>query len=887
MRDQAVKLLPLIELPGFEASNLGRTLSSRASVSKSFANSRSSIKGGSIASRKVNDDAVEVCLEVGKALKKVDRGLFQEWFKWCNGVISFNSAIALWDCFAPMACDVHCATYSQIRDTFQKLLRPGVDYVTAFESYVEKLSKRAAAAAEAKDVDLDFDHNQVSLNKIEMKRFLRSLGFDMKSTELRALVDAFDANGDGSISVTEFKDFVGRKRERKGGVSTILGQKCCWQTTCRTTGMANAYSVSIKPRNDRAEEKGATRADTYDEKEEDNYIAAEGAGKTEIQLKSGETRIVVELKERLRREDVLRRYNMLSSSTTKAESKGDEEDDYGDEFETTEAADAKSGVGVMTDLCPYIAWTLDDRKAGLKYLMNVTKESRQEQLIKNLINNGTPPLPPKFWCASHTDPYFRGDENAMTSELLLRWGPDQQADLVSFYSLEFAGAVGGTPAKALEYREIFRDPVDASPESNFELSTLVDKLEPGKAYYFRIRGFNGFGPGDFCYKEFCTRPGAPAVPRVIKCSSGAVTLRWTFSPSFFKCLEELRRVFNLADADKTGTVERDELAAVLQEKYDSSNTIATFLRKVQASAEVSFVDGFDALFDLIESDDDGHLSWEEFEKFFLSVGWSGNTNGSISGSRSMNIASKATSDGITYIVEQCSSEFSDTYEEILKTTSGECTIHRLEPGHSYRFRVFALNMNGLAGPKSENIVVNTMLETPAAPSVSSSNSSSIGARSVTLTWKPRNAFLSTRDSKVQKKMMGEWSGSGGDSEEGVSVELAFQEYDRDGNGTIDASELALLLQDLGVEANEERLRHAFEEFDRNGDGVISFEEFSDWWKKDEVVYVLKRSDPIVNSIDNDTKSANTKSFASVSVPFVSYRGKHSYLRMHVCFLHMT
>ena len=52
-------------------------------------------------------------------------------------------------------------------------------------------------------------------------------------------------------------------------------------------------------------------------------------------------------------------------------------------------------------------------------------------------------------------------------------------------------------------------------------------------------------------------------------------------------------------------------------------------------------------------------------------------------------------------------------------------------------------------------------------------------------------------------MMGEWSGSGGDNEEGVSAEVAFSQFDRDGSGTIDASELALLLQELGATIYDE------------------------------------------------------------------------------------
>ena len=41
---------------------------------------------------------------------------------------------------------------------------------------------------------------------------------------------------------------------------------------------------------------------------------------------------------------------------------------------------------------------------------------------------------------------------------------------------------------------------------------------------------------------------------------------------------------------------------------------------------------------------------------------------------------------------------------------------------------------------------------------------------------------------------------------------------------------------------EERLMAAFESFDSDHDGKISFEEFSRWWRKDEVTYTLKRSE---------------------------------------------
>lgn len=54
------------------------------------------------------------CLDVGRAMKKVDRTTFLDWAKWCEGVFSVNTAQVLWDFFPPLACDVHCASYSQV-----------------------------------------------------------------------------------------------------------------------------------------------------------------------------------------------------------------------------------------------------------------------------------------------------------------------------------------------------------------------------------------------------------------------------------------------------------------------------------------------------------------------------------------------------------------------------------------------------------------------------------------------------------------------------------------------------------------------------------------------------------------------------------------------------
>ena len=70
---------------------------------------------------------------------------------------------------------------------------------------------------------------------------------------------------------------------------------------------------------------------------------------------------------------------------------------------------------------------------------------------------------------------------------------------------------------------------------------------------------------------------------------------------------------------------------------------------------------------------------------------------------------------VTYVVERCEDEFRDVYKKETSTTLGQATIHRLEPGMSYRFRVYALNSDGIEGPRSDSIIVHTLVEQPATP----------------------------------------------------------------------------------------------------------------------------------------------------------------------------
>ena len=575
-------------------------------------------------------------------------------------------------------------------------------------------------------------------------------------------------------------------------------------------------------------------------------------------------------------------------------------DDYGDDFEET--ADRPSDPSKYKEQL---------RKEGMKFLMDETRDARQEEVLKKMLSEGSSPQPPILSVATLDNIEVDEDEYALTDCLLLTWEPPADS-LVSFYSLEMNMA---PPSKAPVYQEIYRDPPDANVNSSFKLKYWVGrdghgtcksigKLQPGTNYQFRIRGMNGFGPGDFAYKQFTTRPAPPAPPRVVKIAYDSVTLRWVFSAGFFKALGELRKLFDLADSSKDGQVSREELLHALERP--SSPELQILINKAMKTLPARVRDsGLAAVFDELEGNDDNLISWDEFERFFLNAGWTSGSGGSMVASQTMGASmmgsqlrastrtgSKSDASKLTYVVEECKDEWSNHYTEVLRTNAGQATLTRLEPGKSYRYRVYSITEDindkfgktipGQKGPVSQSVVVHTLLETPVAPKLTKVG---LGPRSLQMIWKARHANQSTRDKRVQDKIFNQWTGVGEEEEGAVSVELAWKRYDRDGNGTIDTSELALMLEDLGVEVTEERVREAFASVDTNRDGIITYEEFSVWWTRDDVVYTLKRSEPIQIGEHGRAPMATTGNMnasiapsktivaaSAVPMPIVCYRG---------------
>ena len=94
----------------------------------------------------------------------------------------------------------------QVKETFRKLLRPGIDYQDTFQAFCEKKwSKQGrSSSSQSEAINKEAFASQMALTKKEMESLLRQLGIVMNDSELRLLIDAFDTDGDGVITMAEF-----------------------------------------------------------------------------------------------------------------------------------------------------------------------------------------------------------------------------------------------------------------------------------------------------------------------------------------------------------------------------------------------------------------------------------------------------------------------------------------------------------------------------------------------------------------------------------------------------------------------------------------------------------------------------------------------------------
>lgn len=143
MKDQALKCLEVLEVPGRKDAttasstsvqggsaplsmfpngknpltssvNLRGSLSSLVSASSSAAMSTSSTTPMSMKYKYLSPVEMTFVLDVGRALKKIDRSLVSNYAHWVKEVFSFQTVTVLWDFFEPRACDIHSSAYSAV-----------------------------------------------------------------------------------------------------------------------------------------------------------------------------------------------------------------------------------------------------------------------------------------------------------------------------------------------------------------------------------------------------------------------------------------------------------------------------------------------------------------------------------------------------------------------------------------------------------------------------------------------------------------------------------------------------------------------------------------------------------------------------------------------------
>ncbi|KAI8901739.1 hypothetical protein BC833DRAFT_576490 [Globomyces pollinis-pini] len=73
---------------------------------------------------------------------------------------------------------------------------------------------------------------------------------------------------------------------------------------------------------------------------------------------------------------------------------------------------------------------------------------------------------------------------------------------------------------------------------------------------------------------------------------------------------------------------------------------------------------------------------------------------------------------------------------------------------------------------------------------------------------------------------------GGFHSKRTAADILFDKYDRNRSGTIDKSELRLLVHSLGYRLTEQELELDLKILDLSGDGVIGRDEFAKWWKSE-------------------------------------------------------
>lgn len=233
----------------------------------------------------------------------------------------------------------------------------------------------------------------------------------------------------------------------------------------------------------------------------------------------------------------------------------------------------------------------------------------------------------------------------------------------------------------------------------------------------------------------------------------------------------------------------------------------------------------------------------------------------------------------TYVIERCISERGGDYDEVLRTRFGEAAVNGLEPNTTYRFRVHTINTDGDVSIPSRSVVINTLLEAPAAPRLAlvADNSKKkklrsmqkqqqvirgldgvgggalpkyvVSSTSVKIAWPRHAAFSSGTDRRADsarkaEQILTRWTNTVADDDGAVSLEAVFAKFDRDRDEAFTLDALPMVLTKLGAHrthaSTASAMRAVWDDLRDAARDVVRTKDFAAWWNSDTVTHVLQR-----------------------------------------------